>query len=594
MMMGKKRIGVAVGAAALALGVAACQRVPLLAPTGSSITLIAGATTLPINGSTTITAQVLEAAGTPPHSGTHVSFTTTLGSITPGEAETDLSGRVSVLFQAGTVSGTATINALSGAASTTATTGTGTAATNGAIKIAIGGAAVKTIQLSATPSTVPDTGGTVTLTALVLDTDGNPLPGVPVTFTTDTGQLAATVVTSNQSGSAVTTLTTSHAANVTAAAGSLAPVTTKIGVAVGPSITIGTPTPTSPTAGQPVSFDIDPTPATGGAAVRSVVVDFGDGSGPQNAAANKSTVVHTYANPGNYTVRATATDVNGTQGTAQRQVSVASRPTLSPTIAATTTSPTPNTPVAFTLTTGTLPTGCSVVTMVVNWGDGQTTTFSGASTAAQHTYSQPGNYTASITETDTCGNTGSGSTSFTVAPRNPLTPTISASANATTNSAVTFTITATPSTGCAIDRVSVSFGDGQSQTFSGATTSVQHVYKDPGTYTATVFVSDTCGASGSGSTSFTVNPPAPQASFTASPNPAHVGQLVQFNATASTGDIVTYTFDYGDGAFDSSSSKTQTHTYTAPSPTGGYTVTLTVTDSQGRSNSATKSVVVNP
>ncbi len=67
----------------------ACQRVPLLAPSGSVISLTSPATVLPFNGSTTIGAQVIEASGHSPHSGTHVTFTTTLGTIQPSDAETD-------------------------------------------------------------------------------------------------------------------------------------------------------------------------------------------------------------------------------------------------------------------------------------------------------------------------------------------------------------------------------------------------------------------------------------------------------------------------------------------------------------------------
>src|SRR5206468_4547008 len=84
-----------------ALLTAACERVPLLAPSGSTITLTASATALPANGTTDIIAQVIEAGGTPPHSGTAVTFTTNLGSIQPAQAETDVNGRVLVKFVAG-------------------------------------------------------------------------------------------------------------------------------------------------------------------------------------------------------------------------------------------------------------------------------------------------------------------------------------------------------------------------------------------------------------------------------------------------------------------------------------------------------------
>ena len=46
-----------------------CEKVPLLAPTGSSIVLTAGTTALAANGSIPIVAQVIESSGTPPHSG---------------------------------------------------------------------------------------------------------------------------------------------------------------------------------------------------------------------------------------------------------------------------------------------------------------------------------------------------------------------------------------------------------------------------------------------------------------------------------------------------------------------------------------------
>src|SRR5258705_10251205 len=113
-----------------ALGVMAmgCERVALLAPAGSTITLTTQATTVPLNGTTSLIAQVIEPAGTPPQRGTLVTFTTSLRTIQPIEAETDPGGRVLVTFNAGTLSGVATITALSGGVTT------GTA---GAIRIAV-------------------------------------------------------------------------------------------------------------------------------------------------------------------------------------------------------------------------------------------------------------------------------------------------------------------------------------------------------------------------------------------------------------------------------------------------------------------------
>src|SRR6185295_6306522 len=82
-------------AAAIAF-VSACEKVPLFAPAGSIITITAASTALPTSGTTQIIVQVLEQSGTPPHSGTHIIFTTTLGTVQPPEVETDVNGRAVV------------------------------------------------------------------------------------------------------------------------------------------------------------------------------------------------------------------------------------------------------------------------------------------------------------------------------------------------------------------------------------------------------------------------------------------------------------------------------------------------------------------
>src|SRR5437870_5323440 len=79
---------------------------------------------------------------------------------------------------------------------------------------------------SASPQTLPSTGGTSTITATVADSSGNLLPGVPVTFSIDTssgssgvGSLSATVINTDLSGHAQTTLTTNRTTVVSATAG---------------------------------------------------------------------------------------------------------------------------------------------------------------------------------------------------------------------------------------------------------------------------------------------------------------------------------------------------------------------------------------
>ena len=84
----------------------ACDKVPLTAPSGTTIRLYTNTQVLPVNGTAQITASVLETGGWPVQNGTVVTFTTSLGSVTPAEATTT-DGKVTVIFNAGSVSGTA-------------------------------------------------------------------------------------------------------------------------------------------------------------------------------------------------------------------------------------------------------------------------------------------------------------------------------------------------------------------------------------------------------------------------------------------------------------------------------------------------------
>src|SRR5215510_6237502 len=107
---------------------AACDKVPLTAPTGATVTLFSNTTIVPINGAADITATVIESGGTLVQNGTLVTFTTTIGQIDPGEARTR-DGKVTVRLVAGTRSGRAVVRAFSG----------GT--TSGDLTVDIGGAA---------------------------------------------------------------------------------------------------------------------------------------------------------------------------------------------------------------------------------------------------------------------------------------------------------------------------------------------------------------------------------------------------------------------------------------------------------------------
>src|SRR3954467_12178911 len=301
----------------------ACDKVPLVAPSGSVITLFAAANTVPLNGDVEIAANVLEngttqpapctpgtttpgtgttgttsttsaGAGTPVQNGTLVSFTATIGRLEPSEARTT-NGQVRVRFFPGNQSGTATITAFSGGAS-------------GKLEnLKVGSAAVERLIVSASPQTLPPGGGPSTITARVEDVSGAGIPGVPVTFTTDQGSLNPPTATTDSTGVATTILNAPRTAKVTA---SVAGKTADVSVGLSPrtGITITAPT-TAVSAGLPATFTVN---VGSTANIQNVTIDFGDGRQQSLGAISGSTTIqHTYTEAGTYNVRATATDASG-------------------------------------------------------------------------------------------------------------------------------------------------------------------------------------------------------------------------------------------------------------------------------------------
>jgi hypothetical protein len=481
----------AIGLVLVAVLSAACEKVPLLAPSESTITATAAAQSLPPGGSTEITAVVVESSGTPVHNGTVVQFSATMGRVEPAEAETR-GGVARTTFIAGSSSGTARIRAFSGGAAG----GEGDGATN-VVEILIGGAATTAVTISATPARVPATGGTVTIVASAVDQSGNRLVGVPVTFSTTAGTLSAGSATTDSSGEARVSLTTNREATVTARAGNqTATATVALGAAGTVSLAV---TPENPVAGAPVTLTV--TPREG--ATPRVVVNWGDGAIEDlGIVAAPRTAAHTYQASGNYTVAATATfDGESFNSSVPVSVGTASVTLSAPTPA----NPTVGTPVTVTVTPAVQGTSSRVV---VDWGDGTTTDLGVVSSArtAAHAYGSPGSFI--ITARATSGSeTSESSAAVTVSPR----PTLSVSVSATPNpaqrcQAVTFTATVSPSTEAVSEyewEFPSSGGSGGTVTTTG--NSVTRVFSATGTHTVSVTATSQDGREGTGVTQVVVN-----------------------------------------------------------------------------------------
>ncbi len=333
---------------AAALLTAACDSVPLLAPSGSTIILTATNNAIAANGTAQLIAQVLEPSGTPPHPGTQVIFTTTLGVVEPGEVETDVNGRAIATFRPNGINGTATIIAASGAATT---------GTTGAVKIAVGTAAVGRVVVNATPATIAS-GGTSAIAASVFDVNGTPLASTAVSFATDAGTLTSSLVNTNGDGVATTSLTTSsdgdhhgqrrryRAAVGRRRHGHQTPTptgqtsgTARVTVVPNTTVVITPPAP-PPSAGLPAVFTFVVTVPTGGNPVRELRVNWGDGSGTQNfgAVSGSQSAAHVYDDAGSFLVTATVVDVAGISQSVSTTVTVI--PVPRPTVLVTATPPT--------------------------------------------------------------------------------------------------------------------------------------------------------------------------------------------------------------------------------------------------------------
>jgi hypothetical protein len=285
------------------VGSAACDKVPLVAPAGTVITLVSGTNVLPINGSTDLVAVLIESgttgtgtgntstpsAGTAVHNGTLVTFTTSLGRIEPAEARTH-NGRVTVKLTADGRSGTAKITAFSGSASKT-------------LDVLIGAAAAERVAVTASPTVLSSNGGQTTISARVEDASGNPLFGVPVVFTTTSGTLTASSALTGESGIATTTLSTTAAATVTASAGGKTG-TAAITLKARSGVTVSAPT--GVFVGAPATFQIT---VAAGSDFQSVQLQLGDGRSVNLGALNASTTyTHTYDDDGTYDVRVVGVD----------------------------------------------------------------------------------------------------------------------------------------------------------------------------------------------------------------------------------------------------------------------------------------------
>jgi PKD repeat protein len=207
-------------------------------------------------------------------------------------------------------------------------------------------------------------------------------------------------------------------------------------------------------------------------------ISWGDGA-VDTLAGDATSATHTYADPGTYTISATATLADGTSyDVSPLTVTVSTAPAISGAGSAVDGS---------TYTLGLSGDGLSGWS--ISWGDGAVDTLAGDATSATHTYADPGTYTISAAATLADGSTyQAGPLSVTVSAA-PVAPSISGAGSVAEGAGYTLSLS-----GDGLSGWSVSWGDGVVDTLAGSATSATHAYADgPNTYSISAVAVDQGG-----------------------------------------------------------------------------------------------------
>nr|WP_321464463.1 PKD domain-containing protein [uncultured Desulfobulbus sp.] len=256
----------------------------------------------------------------------------------------------------------------------------------------------------------------------------------------------------------------------------------------------------------PVTVNFSAASSTG--TVSQYLWDFGDGS-----VASTNTISHEYTSSGTYTAQLTVTDDAGSSNTATTAITLtASEVTPTPPTAVISSSaaagPAPLL-VSFDGSGSTADSSTSITNYAWSFGDGNTA----LGAAALHSFTSAGAYTTELAVTASNGLTSSATTPVvvTIAATN-VPPKALFDANPDSGSAplsVSFDGSASSDSDGSVASYTWYFGDGN----SGTGQTVTHTYTTEAAFTAVLQVTDDMGATGTSSTTITVQPEATSASL---------------------------------------------------------------------------------
>jgi PKD repeat protein len=356
--------------------------------------------------------------------------------------------------------------------------------------------------------------------------------------------------------------------------------------------------PPSSDKGDPVTLDAGYSTAD---EVAAYTFDPGDGSGAITVLPPQTSASHVYHRGGSYTVTLSVRDTQDVVVTTTATISV--RNTAPVAALDATPAPTEDYPplaVSFDASgsydpdAAKLPGEDFVESYAFDFGDGSpVATVSVPS--INHTYNTPGTYDARVVVHDHEGKVSANAAQWTVRVLDHA-PVAALGADRTAGAAPLSVVldgagSSDPDAGDGVVSYRFDFGDGSAPITRVGASSVQHIYSEPGTYTASLTVQDSFGTTSAPATlAIEVGPVnhAPVARATADKLSGDAPLDVVFDAgTSSDADsdaIVEYTFDFGDGSAPVTRSvATAAHTYASA---GRYPASVIVKDARGAVSNA--------
>ncbi|NOX43180.1 MAG: PKD domain-containing protein, partial [Gammaproteobacteria bacterium] len=391
---------------------------------------------------------------------------------------------------------------------------------------------------------------------------------------TDVGATATYAYTT--AGTYTVTLTVTDDAGDTNAA------TASITISAGanqPPVAVITAPPTTGTTGTPVTFNgANSTDADG--TIATYAWDFGDTNMGTGA-----TATHTYTTAGTYTVTLTVTDDAGDMNAATTSITISAGANQPP--VAVITAPTAGTVGTEVTFDGTGSTDADGTISTYAWDFGDTNMGTGAT--ATHTYMAAGAYTVTLTVTDDAGDTNTATTTITVSTAANQLPVAMITGPTTGTANIELTFDGSGSTDVDGNIATYGWDFGDTVTDTGAT--ALHTYKEAGTYTITLLVTDNAGGTNSTTASIVIDPAAnqPPVAIISGPTTGTAGMMITFSGAGSTdrdGTIASYAWDLGEGTTGTLVDITSSFAV------GTYTITLTVTDDMGVTGSTTANIVI--